>query len=153
MKSFNGKKIYTIDNVQTIITHVSNDIAKGFILNGDFTLNPCFVAKGHNKFAHGETLKKACKALEEKIFEDLDPDEAIEEFEKVFEKNKKYKGTEFYKWHHILTGSCEMGRDAFIKNHNINLEDEFSVIEFIKICENDYGGEIIKKLKDLYEEN
>lgn len=99
----------------------------------------------------GKTIKKAVENLREKIFDDLDPEEKIEEFRKKFDNDKKYRGTEFYKWHHILTGSCEMGRDNFVKNHGINLEDEFTVREFIDICKNDYGGKIIKMLKEFYE--
>ena len=43
-----------------------------------------------------------------------------------------------------------MGRDNFIQNHNINLDDEFTVKEFIEITENSYGGTIIKALKEFY---
>lgn len=64
----------------------------------------------------------------------------------------KYKGTEFYTWHHILTGSCEMGRNSFVKNHELNLENKYTVKEFIDICKNDYGSEIIRKLEKLYKE-
>ena len=147
---FNGLNVNIIDNIQTIITNVKNDIAKGFILKRDFTTDSCYIAKGHNKFAHGKTVREAVNALEEKIFEELDVEEALEEFCKKFEKNKKYKGEEFYKWHHILTGSCEMGRNTFVKNNEIDLNELFTVNEFIKACENDYGGEIIKRLKEFY---
>ena len=37
-----------------------------------------------------------------------------------------------------------------MKNYELNLEDKFTVLEFIKICENDYGGEIIKRLEEFY---
>lgn len=43
-----------------------------------------------------------------------------------------------------------MGRDNFVNNHGLNLEDEFTVKEFIRLTENDYGGEIIKQLKEYY---
>lgn len=34
---------------------------------------------------------------------------------------------------------------------NINIDkDKFTVAEFIELTENDYGGEIIKKLKEFY---
>ena len=100
--------------------------------------------------SHGKTLQKARTALEEKIYDNLDVDEAIKEFRKKFNNTDKYRGTEFYTWHRILTKSCEMGRDNFVKNHNIDLENEFTVKEFIKICENDFGGKIIKQLKEFY---
>ena len=148
--SYNNNKIYIVDDVNTIITHIKNNIAKGFILNEDFTKDECYIAKGHNYFAHGKTIKKAIENLQEKIFNTLEPEEKIEEFKKTFKKDKKYKGVEFYKWHNKLTGSCEMGRNSFVKNHNIDLDDEFTVKEFIKITENDYGGDIIKMLRKDY---
>ena len=150
IKSINGKNVYLVDRVQTIITQVRNNIAKGFILNKDLSLELCYVVKGHNLFAHGTTSKSAFQALQEKIFENLDPDEVIEEFRKKFKKDAKYKGEEFYTWHHILTGSCEMGRNSFVRNHDIDLAEKFTVEEFIELCENDYGGEIIKRLKEYY---
>ena len=152
IKSFNGKVIYLIDHVQTIITNVYKNVAKGFIVNNDLTLDPCYIAKGLNMFAHGTTSKDAIRALREKIFDNLEPEEAIEEFRKKFKKNKKYKGTDFFEWHHILTGSCEAGRNNFVKNHELDLNEQFSVNEFIKICEDDYGGSVIKQLKQYYEE-
>ena len=33
---------------------------------------------------------------------------------------------------------------------SLNLEDKFTVKEFITLTENDYGKEIIKKLKEYY---
>ena len=140
-----------IDGVQTLIKHVSGAMAKGFILENDFTLQPCYIAKGNGYFAHGETAKGAVEALQAKIFENMDADEAIEAFMDKFEKGKAYKGTEFFEWHHYLTGSCQMGRESFVRNHGLNLEDEMTVDEFIALCENDYGGEIIKQLKEKWQ--
>ena len=52
--------------------------------------------------------------------------------------------------HHYLTGSCEMGREAFVKRHGIDLDKTYTVEEFIELTEDDYGGEIIKNLKERY---
>ena len=81
----------------------------------------------------------------------MDPEEAIESFMEKFEKNKKYPCKDFYEWHHYLTGSCEMGRKSFMQNKGITFDDSFTVDEFIEICENDYGSEIIKQLKEGWE--
>lgn len=151
LKSFNNMDVYVLDSVQTIITHIKETFAKGFIVNSDLTLSQCFIAKGNGYFAHGKTLKEARESLMAKIFENMDSDEAISEFINKFEKNKAYPGTDFFEWHHYLTGSCLMGRESFVKNHGLDLNRHYTVKEFINICENDYGGEIIKKLKEFYE--
>ena len=146
--------VYLIDGIQTIITNIRNNIAKGFILNKDLTLSPCYVAKGHNKFAHGESIKEAVEDLQNKIFEDMDTDTAIELFLKEFaDLNKKYPAKAFYVWHNRLTGSCEMGRKSFVKNGGYDLEnDTFTVQEFIDITKNDFGGDVIKQLEQALKE-
>ena len=149
---FDGKKVYVVDNVQTIFTHMKDSVAKGFILNFDFTLTPCFVVKGHGYFAHGKTLEEAMQSLQEKIFEDMDTEETIGMFLDKFKKGEKYEGTEFFEWHHHLTGSCLMGRESFVKNHGLDVNALYTVDEFISICENDYGSEVIKELKERWNE-
>ena len=62
--------------------------------------------------------------------------------------DKEYKAQIFYDWHHKLTGSCELGRNEFIKQHNINLDDVMTAEEFIKLTENAFGGEVIRQLKE-----
>ena len=99
----------------------------------------------------GVAVKEAVKAMQAKIFENMNPDEIIASFIDKFEKGKKYPGTEFFEWHHYLTGSCLMGRESFVKRHELNLEDEITVDEFIALCENDYGSEIIKQLKKQWQ--
>ena len=153
LKSFGKDTIYMIDSVQTIIKQIKGQVAKGYIVNKDFTLNPCYVVKGNGYFAHGETIRKAQESLREKIFENMDRDEAIEQFMSKFKKDKLYKGTEFFEWHHYLTGSCLMGRESFVKNHNLDLDAEYTVNEFIALTENDYGNEIIKQLKERWNNN
>ena len=150
IKSFNNQLVYLVDDIQTIITNIKKNVAKGFILNADLTLSPCYVVKGHNKFAHGETIKKAMEDLENKIFEDMDTDEAIEMFLKEFsDLNKKYPAKDFYIWHNRLTGSCEMGRNSFVRNGGYNLEtDTFTITEFIEITKNSFGGDVIMQLAE-----
>lgn len=139
-----------IDGVATIITQIALSLAKGFVLQGDFTLIPCYIVKGNGYFAHGETRNKAQAALQEKIFENMDTDEAIEKFVETFKKDVKYSGKDFFEWHHYLTGSCKMGRESFVRDRGLSLSDTYTVNEFIAICENAYGGNVIKQLKERY---
>ena len=80
----------------------------------------------------------------------MDEDERISEFIKAHGKDIAYPASDLFEWHHKLTGSCEQGRKAFVKSHNISMDKPYTVIEFCEICENSYGGEIIRKLKERY---
>ena len=149
ISSFNGMEVHQIDNVPTIIKTVRGNIAKGYILVDDMTLSPCYVAKGQNLFAHGETAQKAVQALQEKIYANMDTDAAIETFLQEFpDCEKKYPAKDFYIWHNRLTGSCEMGRNKFVTEHGFDLEhDTFTVQEFIDITKNYFGGYVIRQLE------
>lgn len=149
IKSLNGQQIHDVDDVETVITIVLGNYAKGFVLSGDLSLKPCFVAKCNNLFAHGETLRGAQEALQNKLFEDMPEEERIEAFWNEFKRGVKYPANKYFDWHSRLTGSCEMGRKEFAKNHGIDLDkNELTTEEFIGLTENSYGGEIIKKLKE-----
>ena len=147
---FDGQKVYLIDGIQTIIKHAHGAYAAGVILNDDFSLIPCFVAKGRGYFAHGKTGEEAREALTAKIFENMDSEEAISSFMDKFEKGKKYPGTDFFEWHHYLTGSCLMGRESFVKNNGLDVNAMYTVDEFISLCESAYGSEIIVQLKERW---
>ena len=151
--SFNGKKVYYIDEMPTVIEKVHGNLAKGFTINSDLTVRGCFIAKGENKFAHGEKAAEVRKALQDKIFESMDTEEKIAAFLKEFQPDVKYKARLFYEWHHKLTGSCEFGRNSFIKRHAIDLENGmYTVKEFIEITKNDFGGDIICQLEEAFYE-
>ena len=153
ISKYNNHYVFIIDNISTIITSIHGNVAKGFILNKNLTLEKTFVAKGNNKFAHGKTLKEAVADLQKKIFDDLDIEEKIEMFNKQFNRVEKYSGEEFYKWHHILTDSCTAGRDNFVRENNLDLKKLYTVDEFIKITKDSYGGNIIKKLREEKKNN
>ena len=150
IKSFNGEPIYMIDGVQTIISNIKGNLARGFIVRINFTLSPCYICKGNGYFAHGETLKEAKQALRKKILENMNTDETIKQFLSTFEKEKKYHARDFYEWHHYLTGSCKMGRKSFMQDRNITFDDMYTVDKFIEMCEDSYGSKVIKELKERW---
>ena len=147
----NDQRIYRIDDTPTIITSIHRNVAKGFIVQSDLTLTPCYVVKGNNQFAHGETLREAMTALTDKMFDDMPEEERIAEFIKAHpDKDKPYPNQDLFDWHHRLTGSCMAGRNAFVKDRGLTLDGETTVAEFIKLTENAYGGSIIKALAKAY---
>jgi hypothetical protein len=146
IKSFNGQEVHIIDGVQTIIKKVRRNIATGFIVQNDLTLKKCFVARIGDYFAHGSTIAEAIRDAESKQFEDFEPEERIAEFRAKFNMNDSYTGHEFFEWHQRLTGSCEMGRAQFVKDQSINLDQLFTVREFVELVRGSYGSDITNQL-------
>ena len=91
IKSINGNSIYVVDNIPTIITNVKGNIAKGFILQSDLSLTPCFIAKENNQISHGNTLHEAFESLREKLYDDSTEEERILKFKEHFSDfSRKY---------------------------------------------------------------
>ena len=151
IKTLNGNIVDYIDYVPSIITQVHGNIACGYIVKADLTLESCFIAKVGNSFAHGKTLKNAVADAKAKEAKRLPIEKRIEKFREVFGSlDSEHTGKEFYEWHHILTGSCRIGRDEFCKSHNIGFTKMYSVKYFLDITEESYGGDIIKLIRKEY---
>ena len=148
--AINGHKIHMIDDLQTIIYHVHGNIARGAILQADLSLRPCYITKQGNIFAHGGTLREAMEALREKLYEDMPEEERIQAFVDAHKAGQRYPNTDYFDWHHRLTGSCKAGREAFVRNHGLDMAGSMTPEEFIRLTEHDYGGEIIRQLRDYY---
>ena len=152
IRSCNGELVYNIDGVPTILRHVRRNVAHGVVLNRDLTTTDCYVAKQDNIFAHGETLAKAMEALRDKLFGDMPVEERIEAFLKETEDGKAYPAQYFYDWHHRLTGSCDMGRRQFARDHGIDVDsDTMTLREFLALTKDAYGGSVIRKAMENLE--
>jgi len=147
IKSINGKPVYLIDDVQTILHTFKGNYAKGSILNKDLTQTDCYVAKVGDYFAHGKTLKEAFLDAQNKALQNMPVEDRIRMFLEKFDPKRKYKASEFYEWHGILTGSCKMGRELFIRDNEIDMKAEYSVADFIRITKDSYGGDVIRQIK------
>ena len=153
LAEFNGYKVYLVDGVPTIFVSVKGNVAKGFILQSDLTMTPCYIVKNNNLFAHGDDLHNAMSALQDKMFEDMPEEERIAEFIKAHpDKDKAYPNKDLFDWHNRLTGSCMAGRNAFVKDRGLTLDGETTVTEFIELTKNAYGGNTIRNLGKAYNE-
>ncbi len=151
IKEIHGYEVYMIDDVQTIITSVRDNVAQGFILKSDLQLKPCYIVKENNKFAHGDTLRDAFTSLQEKLYDDSTEEERIEAFKRKFPSyDTKYDNRDLFTYHHVLTGSCRMGRETFVADKGLSLDDKTTVREFVELTKNAYGGDIIKQLPQAY---
>ena len=145
--SFDGKPVHRIDGVATILRSVRGNVAHGVILHRDLTTEECYVVKQDCFFAHGRTLAKAMEALRDKLFEDMPEEERIAAFLKETEDGKLYPAQHFYDWHHRLTGSCDMGRRAFAREHGIDVEGgTMTLREFLELTKDAYGGDVIRRV-------
>ena len=151
IKELNGDKVYIIDDVTTIIKSVRDNIAQGFILNSDLTLQPCYIIKEQNHFAHGDTLHDAFTSLQEKLYDDSTEEERIGAFCKKFpDYETPYPNRDLFAYHHVLTGSCRMGRESFCKDKGINLDGTTTVRQFVLLTKDSYGSATIRKLPQAY---
>ena len=149
---FGGHPVAIVDDTQTVFYSIHGNVAKAAILQDDLTLRPCYVAKGGNCFAHGETLRQAQEALKQKLVADMPIGKRIQAFLNAFQPGQTYYNQLFFDWHNRLTGSCEMGRKAFAEKHGIDVENGTMTPEqFISLTENAYGSEIIRQLKAEWE--
>lgn len=148
LNSINGKKVYMVDGIATTISHIHGNIAKGTMVKRELTEIPCYIVKEGENFAHGKTLAEANAALQSKLFNDMPIEERITAFWKCHKKGIKYPTKDFFEWHHKLTGSCLIGRQQFAKDHDVDLEGEMTVEEFIILTKNSFGGDIIKRLEE-----
>ena len=150
LKSVNHYPVFLVDDTPTIFYRIRGNIAKCAIVQSDLSFEPCFVVKSNGLFAHGSTLREAQEALQEKLFEDLPEEERVRLFVESHEADKEYPNRNFFDWHNKLTGSCLMGREAFARDHGVDLDGSMTVKAFIQLTENAYGGSTIRKLKEFY---
>ena len=149
VKSIYNMPVYWIDGVPTIIKKVKQaySAAYGYVVISNLTLSKCWIAKNGGMYAHGKTLKEARAALAEKLFDNMTESERIAEFWKCHNSTDKYTGRDLWEWHHKLTGSCEFGRNQFAADRGIDIDNSsFTVAEFVKLCKDQYGGAMIRKL-------
>ena len=147
----NGNIVDDVDSIPTIIIQVKDNFAKGYIVKEDLTLESCYIAKVGNSFAHGKTLKEAFTDAGRKEMKNTPIKERIKKFVEVFGSlDSEHAGKEYYNWHNILTGSCQMGRDGFCKAHDIDLEKKYTVRYFLDITKDSYGGHVIRQIIDAY---
>ena len=149
VKEFNGRKVYDIDRVPTLIFAVKGDTAKGATIQKDMSLKDCWIAKRGNFFSHGDTLHEAVEAVEAKWRENRPLDERIAEFVKTHPALDEPYG-DLFDWHHILTGSCEFGRRQWCEEHGYKPTDSITLRTFFTETAGNYGGDVIRQVAKEY---
>ena len=122
-------------------------MAKGFIVNDDLTTTDTYIAKVGNSFAHARTIKEAVSDAEAKHLINSPVEDRVKMFLDAFKAVKVIAAKDLFEWHHKLTGSCRFGRDEFVRQKGIDLEnDSFTIKQFVELTQHSYGGGVIKML-------
>ena len=146
-KKINGKTLHVIDGIPTAIEHIDGDVAKGYALNCNAYLTPCYVIKWHGRFAHGATLREARAALEEKVFKGSDMSAKITMLAERLAVGEKHPAQVYYGWYHRLTRSGILAHDHSIQICN----DMWTVTEFVSLIEDDNAKKIFTQLAEAIE--
>lgn len=161
IKEYNGYAVHMIDRIPTILRLVSlddedgmNGFAIGRILKRDLTTEKTYVAKREGLFAHGKTLGEAIEAVQEKLMDMLPLEERVAKFLETFPLVDSFvSARELFKWHHTLTGSCRQGREMFCQEHGIDMDAEYTILQFLELTKDAYGGDAIKALAEAYRDS
>ena len=115
------------------------------------TLQPCYIVRVGNSFAHADTISQAIKEATEKDIEHQPIESRIDMFVEDFPTlDTKALGSILFDWHHRLTGSCRMGREQFCKEHGVSMDTEYTIEYFLDITKNAYGGDVIRQVREKY---
>ena len=147
IREFAGSAVYSIDDIPTIIDRIHGSIANGRLIRMDLTTYPCYIARVGNSFAHGSTAREAYNDALDKDLQKRPVEERVAEFIAVHPDPDKEYG-DLFKWHHILTGSCEFGRKEWCKQHGLMPSDSITVRSFLRDTCNDYGGSVIRMVAE-----
>lgn len=133
------------------VDDAANGIAIGRIVKNDLTTEPTYIAKRDGLFAHGKSAEEAISAAMAKVLGNMPVEERVNKFIEKFPMVDVFvSGRELFDWHHILTGSCLQGRELFCKERGLDINGEYTILEFINLTENAYGGEVIRRLRETY---
>lgn len=152
---FEGHTVYLLNSVPTCITavHKAADFmyAEGFVINNSMYKENCFIAKVNGEYAHEVNLRLAVLSALDKFNNneplDVKINRFIAEFPNLHENVDNHR---LFVHHHLLTGSCTLGRQKFIREHNIDIDGSMTVEDFIKLTTYAYNGKVIRELGKHY---
>ena len=76
----------------------------------------------------------------------------LENFMATHNLTDKYTAQDLYRWHKIMTSSCDKGKIDFLNEHNFKMDDTFTIPEFFEYAKQYWGGEIIELVEEKMNE-
>lgn len=152
-RRFNGYSIHMIERRPVYIDSVHGRCASGGIVyrGNPRRAVPTKIVYVPGAYGFGKTVREAWQDARDRAWRRM-PLEA-----RVAEVKERYPSLSctatWQEWgdvHAMITGSCEKGRQEWIKQRGP--EVRVTMEEFLRATESDYGNENIKKLKEAYED-
>ena len=140
----NGHTVWDVDGLETIFTSVRGQVAKGFLVTVDLTLQPTYIVRVGNSFAHGATVAQARADALAKHWANVPVHERVALF--LSTAKPCYSGHEWFEIHGQLTLSCLQGRQTWVAQNQIDLDAPFTIAEFCKLVKGAYGSDVIEEL-------
>ena len=113
--SFNGNKLYIVDNYLLYITNIHEPWANGEIIKNDLTTQSCYIGKVNDKYVVSNTLHDGLDKLREVISvtenNEKDTAKAFVIAHPCYEE--EYDWEEMVSWHKLIKQSCDDGRKNF----------------------------------------
>lgn len=158
-KRFNGYQVYVIEKRAVFIDSVHGHCASGgFVYRKDGwllglkrrTTLPTKIVYVPGAYGFGKTVREAWQAARDRAWRRMPLEVRIAEVKEQYPSlSSTATWQEWGDVHAMITGSCEKGRQEWIKQRGP--EVRVTMEEFLRATESDYGNENIKKLKEAYE--
>lgn len=148
-----GSKVYKVGEINFIFTAIHGNFARGFALEKNTHIVPCYIAKEGDQFGIGKNLHEAFTFAHEKQYNLSTEEERINTWMQRYPTcNTEVDRDEFLMYHNILTGSCRRGRVEWVKKARWAEGEKRGLADLLTEVENEYGGEMVKKLMEKYAE-
>jgi len=149
LHSFRNDQVYYVDGIPCTFISVASTTAKVNVIDIEsFETSVQYIYKFNGFFAHGLTKEKAKQDAERKYYSTLDVDSSIDLFNKSFKSGIEYASKDFYNWHTILTGSCDSGKDMWMRDRGIDINSMMTREMFVELTKDAYGSDVIRRLDD-----
>lgn len=136
--SYNGHKVYLINDYLLYITHIREPWAMGKIIKNDLTTQDCYLGKINNNIVVVSNLHDGIEELRNKISNKVNNiDDIVEAFVLAHPNyEKEYDWNEMVTWHSLDKTSCADGRKKFSNFANKNCNSKATPKELIEIMKN-----------------
>lgn len=129
---------------------ITVDEVRGNTIRGHTADHPCYVVTEGDVQAYGRTERSAELYLQMKQFQSKTEEERIQEFVSTYGPNDVHTAEDWVEAFIRLSGACYRGSMHWLRDNNIPRYERHTTLEVLDAIENQYGGDLITKVKRYY---